>query len=200
MRICITFIVLLNCVSCFSQIALSFPEYNVVYRGYNNVLAVSTRTKVNPKFIELKCEGAKLTRKEHQIWNLNPFTTEDSLELIMLNSKTQKVIDRFVYLVKKLPDPQLYVGAVENGGKISRGEIRLFARYSDSPLKAEFTVKEAIVLVEGYSHVFVSDKNKLGIDYQEAMKNVPAGIKVKIKAVVLGPDGLDHVIYGEYVY
>lgn len=200
MRFFIVLIFLLNLPNCFSQIqmALAMPEYNVVYWGYNNLLEVSTRTEVNPKFIELKCEGATLTLKENNLWNLNPFTTGDSLELIMLNSKTREVIDRFVYVVKKLPDPTLFVGAVENGGKISRAEIRLFARYSDSPLRAEFTVKEAIVTVEGYNNTIKVKGDRFGNDYLEFVKNIPHGTKVSIQAVALGPDRLEHIIYGEY--
>jgi GldM C-terminal domain. len=180
--------------------ALEFPEYKVVYRGYNNLLEVSTRTKLNPKFIELKCDGAKLERKENNLWNLNPFTTDDSLELTLLNSKTREVIDRFVYVVKKLPDPQLYVGASDSGQLISRLETRLFARYSDSPLRAEFTVKEAVVAVEGYNNTIRVKGNSLGNDYLEFVKNIPHGTTVRIKAFALGPDGLEHVIYGEYFY
>ncbi|MGV3613194.1 MAG: hypothetical protein ACO1N0_19700 [Fluviicola sp.] len=202
MRFLIGVIFLLNFSNCFSQIrmALAMPEYNVVYFGYNNLLEVSTRTKVNPKFIELKCEGAELTHKENNLWNLRPLKANDSIELIMWNSKTQKVIDRFVYVVKNLPDPQLFVGATEDGGKISKAEMRLFARYTDSPLKAEFSIKEATVTIEGYSNVFVSTANKLGADYKQFLKNVSGGTKVTIKAVALGPDGLEHIIYGEYVY
>lgn len=201
MRFFVVVIFLLNLSPCFSQmhIALSFPEYNVVYRGYNNILAVSTRIKVNHKFIHLSCNGAVLEKRENNEWTLNPFTTADSLEIRMINSKTNKLIDRFQYCVRNLPDPELYVGPIQPNGQISYTEIRLFARYSNSPLKAEFSVIGGEAYVGNNGYAFPITYNHLGNDYLDYVKNARSGTKVYIKALVRGVDKIERVIYAEYV-
>jgi len=201
MRFLIIVVFLLNAGHGFSQLrmVLSLPEYNVVYRGYNNVLAVSTRSKVNPKFIDLSCEGALVQPRENNEWTLNPFTSADSLELILFHSKTKKVIDRFVYVIKDLPDPLLFVGAIQPEGKIDRSETRLFARYTGSPLKAEFSVIGGTVMVGNNSYAFPITGNRIGTDYLQYVQHVPAGTKVYIRTLVRGADKMERVIYAEYV-
>jgi hypothetical protein len=201
MRFLIVICFLLNFSGCFSQIqmVLSFPEYNIVYRGYNNVLAVSTRTKVNPEFIELNCDGALLQHRENNEWTLNPFTTADSLEIRMIHSKTKEIIDRFVYRVRNLPDPELFLGAVQSGGKIDHKETRLFTLYSNSPLKAEFSVFGGEVFVGNNSYAFCITNNRLGTDYLQYIQNMPVGTKVYVKALVRGVDKMERIVYAEYV-
>jgi len=200
MRFLVTFLLLLNYCSCFSQVVLSLPEYDVVYRGYNNVLEVGTTIKVKSEFISLFCEGAELIHSEGNKWVLTPLTTNDSLEIRMVHSKTQKIIDQFIYKVRDLPDPELFVGAVQPEGRISRDEYRLFARYSDSPLKAEFAVTGGVVLVESTNYLFKFEGNKLGNDYLNYVKNVPDGTKIKIKVFVHTIDKLERVIVSEYTF
>lgn len=201
MRFVIVIVFLLNLGSCFSQIrmALSLPEYNIVYRGYNNILAVSTRTKMNPEFLELNCDGALLQVRENNEWTLNPFTTADSLEIRIIHSKTKEIIDRFVYRVRNMPDPELYVGPAESGGQISAAETRLFARYSDSPLKAEFMILGGEAFVGNNSYAFPITNNRFGSDYLQYVKNQPVGTKIYIKVLVRGVDKIERIIYGEYV-
>lgn len=200
MRFLVTFLLLLNYCTGFSQVVLSLPEYNVVYRGYNNILEVATSIKVKSRFINLSCHGAMVTHQENNEWILNPYTNDDSLEVLMIHSETQKIIDRFIYKIRDLPDPELFVGAVQPDGKISRNEYRLFARYSDSPLKAEFAVTGGFALVENTNYLFKIEGNKLGSDYLDYVKNVPDGTKVKIKVFVHTMDKLERVIVSEYLF
>ncbi|MNU69883.1 hypothetical protein D3C71_592810 [compost metagenome] len=195
----LTFLLILIEIPCFSQVVLSLPEYNSVYRGYNNMIEVATKTKMDQKFISLSCDRAKLIHHEKNKWGVFPETEKDTLEIIMIHSKTHKVIDRFLFRVKDLPDPILFVGATEVGGKISKLENRLFARYSDTPLRAEFLVLKGALIIENDYRLFEFEGSRLGEDYLEYVKNIPPGRKVKIKAVVIGPDRKERIIVGEYV-
>jgi len=175
------------------------PEYNVVYRGYNNLLAVSTRIKMNPKFIALTCDGSTLTHQENNEWILNPYTKVDSLEIVMFHSKTKKIIDRFIYKVRDLPDPKLFVGASGPNQLISKLETRLFARYdSGSPLSVYFMVTGGFVTVGDNNNHFKIDGHTLGEDYLDYVKSVPIGTKIKVEADVVGPDKVKRVIHSEY--
>ncbi len=195
----LTFLLILMSIPGFSQVVLSMPEYNSVYRGYHNILEVATKTNMKQKFIRLSCNGAKLIHHEKNKWSIIPETKNDTLEIIMLHSKTKKVIDRFVFKVKDLPVPTLFVGATEAGGKISKLETRLFARYVDIHLKADFSILSGALIMEKDFRLFEFEGNKLGEDYLEYVKTVPSGTKVKINALVVGPDGKERIIVGEYI-
>lgn len=199
MKFFLTFLLILIEIPCFSQVVISLPEYNSVYRDYNNMIEVATKTKMNQKFISLSCDGAKLIHHEKNKWSIIPETENDSLEIVMFHSKTHKVIDRFLFKVKDLPNPILFVGATEAGGKISKLENRLFARYFDNPLRAMFSVLKGTLIIENDPRLFEFEGGRLGNDYLEYVKNIPLGRKVKIKAVVIGPDHKERIIVGEYV-
>ncbi len=163
------------------------------------MLEVATKTKMNQKFIRLSCNGAKLIHHEKNKWSIIPETENDTIEITMFHSKTKRVIDRFVFKVKDLPDPTLYVGATEAGGKISKLETRLFIRYVDTHLKAEFSVLSGALIIEKDFRLFEFEGNQLGEDYLEYVKTIPYGTKVKIKALVIGPDRKERIITGEYI-
>lgn len=199
MRSSLTFLLLLISIRCFSQVVLSMPEYNVVYRGYNNLIEVATKTRMKQKLIGLLCNGAQLIRQEQNKWRIVTQTENDTIEITMVHLKTQKVIDRFVFKVTDLPDPTLFVGATESGGKISKLETRLFIRYDDSPLRAEFSVIGGALMIEGDPRIFEFEGNQLGEDYLESVKTIPFGTKVTINAWVIGPDRKERLITGEYI-
>lgn len=199
MRSFLAFLLLVVSVPCFSQVVLSMPEYNVVYRGYNNLIEVATTNRMKQKLIGLSCNGAQLIHQEQNKWSVVTQTENDTIEITMLHLKTGKLIDRFVFKVKDLPDPALFLGATESGGKISKLETRLFTRYDNSPLKAEFSVKGGALMIEGDPRVFEFEGNKLGEDYLEHVKTVSSGTKVTINAWVIGPDRKERLIAGEYI-
>lgn len=199
MRSFLSFLLILMSIPGFSQVVLSMPEYNSVYRGYNNLFEVATKTKMNQKFIRLSCNGVKLIHHEKNKWSIIPETESDTIEITMFHSKTQKIIDRFVFKVKDLPDPALFVGATEVGGKISKLETRLFVRCVNTPLKAEFSVLSGALIIEKDFRLFEFEGNQLGKDYLEYVKTIPSGTKVKIKVLVIGPDRKERIIVGEYI-
>lgn len=199
MKLLLTVLLLAAGMNCSGQIALALSEYNILYRGYTNQVEVGTQTKVKATRLSLYSADAQFVHKKENQWNVITTTTKDTIEIVMLHAKTGKVIDRFFFRVKDLPNPDLYVGATQPEGKISKLENRLFARYSDSPLRAEFRVIAGALMIENDPRIFEFDGNKLGEDYLEYVKNIPGGRKVTIKALIIGVDRKERIIWGEYV-
>lgn len=199
MKLLLTFLIMLAGMYGSAQITLSLPEYNILYRGYTNRVEVATQTRVKARSISLSSADAQFVHQEDHQWNIITTTPKDTIEIMLLHTKTRKIIDRMVFRVKDLPNPQLFVGATQVEGKISKQENRLFARYTDSPLRAEFSVLGGALVMENDPRIFQFEGNKLGADYLGYVKNMPAGTIVTIKALVIGVDKKERIIWGKYV-
>lgn len=199
MKLLLTFLIMLAGMYGSAQITLSLPEYNILYRGYTNRVEVATQTRVKARSISLSSADAQFVRQEDHQWNIITTTPKDTIEIMLLHTKTRKIIDRMVFRVKDLPNPQLFVGATQVEGKISKQENRLFARYTDSPLRAEFSVLGGALAMDNDPRIFQFEGNKLGADYLGYVKNMPEGTIVTIKALVIGVDKKERIIWGKYV-
>ncbi|MNR45174.1 hypothetical protein D3C85_1639940 [compost metagenome] len=89
-----------------------------------------------------------------------------------------------------LPPPSLFFGATEDGGKASKAETRLFARYSDSPLKAEFSVQTWELNVAGAPRPAKGSGNTLNADGISLLKQSKPGSTISFMTQVKGPDGI----------
>ncbi|MDF3028539.1 MAG: hypothetical protein K0S23_2846 [Fluviicola sp.] len=172
------------------QGTVSLPELNVLYKGYNNI--VEGVASGYDQTI-LNGNGVSLTKSGNgYIGRVSGAGRTATISISGKNSVTNKTVSlgTFTFRVMNLPPPSLFFGAVEDGGKASKAETRLFARYSDSPLKAEFTVQTWELNVAGAPRPAKGTGNQLNADGISLMRQAKPGSTISFMTQVKGPDGI----------
>ena len=172
------------------QGTVSLPELNVLYKGYNNIVeGVASgydQTILNGNGVTLSKSG------NQYIGRVSGAGRTATISISGKNSVTNKTVSlgTFTFRVMNLPPPTLFFGAVEDGGKASKAETRLFARYADSPLKAEFSVQTWELNVAGAPRPAKGSGNTLNADGISLMKQAKPGSTISFMTQVKGPDGI----------
>lgn len=172
------------------QGTVSLPELNVLYKGYNNIVeGVASgydETVLNGNGVSLSKSG------KGYIGRVSGAGRTATISISGRNSVTKKTVSlgTFTFRVMNLPPPSLFFGATEDGGKASKAETRLFARYSDSPLKAEFSVQSWELNVAGAPRPAKGTGNTLNADGISLMKQAKPGSTISFMTQVKGPDGI----------
>lgn len=172
------------------QGTVSLPELNVLYKGYNNI--VEGVASGYDQTI-LNGNGVSLTKSGNgYIGRVSGAGRTATISISGKNSVTNKTVSlgTFTFRVMNLPPPSLFFGAVEDGGKASKAETRLFARYSDSPLKAEFVVQSWELNVAGAPRPAKGSGNMLNADGISLMRQSKPGSTISFMTQVKGPDGI----------
>lgn len=172
------------------QGTVSLPELNVLYKGYNNI--VEGVASGYDQTI-LNGNGVSLTKSGNgYIGRVSGAGRTATISISGKNSVTNKTVSlgTFTFRVMNLPPPSLFFGAVEDGGKASKAETRLFARYSDSPLKAEFSVQTWELNVAGAPRPAKGTGNQLNADGISLMRQAKPGSTISFMTQVKGPDGI----------
>lgn len=172
------------------QGTVSLPELNVLYKGYNNI--VEGVASGYDQTI-LNGNGVSLTKSGNgYIGRVSGAGRTATISISGKNSVTNKTVSlgTFTFRVMNLPPPSLFFGATEDGGKASKAETRLFARYSDSPLKAEFAVQTWELNVAGAPRPAKGSGNTLNADGISLLKQSKPGSTISFMTQVKGPDGI----------
>lgn len=163
---------------------------NTVYLGHDNVLTIgSINGKRNFRISAINCSLTPLDSASKYI--LRPGSTpERKCSLIFEDTLTNQEINRVVFNVHSLPDPELYWGAARNGEKALRWENKLFCKYPpEIPINAVFWVIEMELLHPDGTSVTVE-----GATFNEEAKNLIRDLKtgesLTILTWVVGPDGV----------
>lgn len=96
----------------FGQVALAMPEYNVVYRGYDNKFEIGAGA--DTRFVVLESTQAEVFRGDSCFY-VRPTGPEKTITVTMKNLKENKVLKTFEYRVLNLPVPSVYIGNALEG-------------------------------------------------------------------------------------
>lgn len=96
----------------FGQVALAMPEYNVVYRGYDNKFEIGAGA--DTRFIVLESMQAEVFRGDSCFY-VRPTGPEKTITLTMKNLKENKVLKTYEYRVLNFPTPSVYIGSALEG-------------------------------------------------------------------------------------
>lgn len=178
--------------------AISLPELNVLYRGYQNrVQAVASG------FDQTNLSGSNVSlTKSGDGWIASPGKgKEATLTVSGKNSVTGKSSSLLTqtFRVMQLPNPELYWGGAAPGGKGSTASSKLFAKYGPGiPLNAQFRIVSWECQVPG----------SVGRPPQGSGDNIAAaipllrqaksGMSASFTCKVVGPDGTSRIITGAY--
>ncbi len=125
MKIVIGLIACLISSMSFGQIALGMPEYNVVYRGYDNKFEIGAGEE--SRFVVLESAQAEVFRGDSCFY-VRPNGPEKTITITMKNLKENKVLRTYEYRVLNLPVPSVYVGSALEGTTVvtlDQAEVRV---------------------------------------------------------------------------
>jgi hypothetical protein len=180
------FIFLLLTSSLYGQIKNSGPEplIKVVYHGYDNPLEFSS----DPYFPVFRTVCSNCTMYQiDSVWHLKPGLTGVACTLKVYEAKKPRLLGVYILPFSKLPEPKVYLGAVENGGTLNGGEEVLVFRH-DASLQLKglaYTILSYQLFIEGNvpSWVYPGDR----LDERELKQielKLKDGIKSKIRIVL----------------
>lgn len=169
--------------------AISLPELNVLYKGYpNQVEAVASG------FDQTTLSGTVPLSKSGNGWVATPTpgpAREATLTVSGKNSvtgKSQSLLTK-TFKLKNMPKPDIFWGAVANGGKGARQEQRIFAKYGEEvPLTANFTITRWTLTVSGLMGEPMGSGNQLSAEAMALIRQAKAGSTVTLICDVVGPD------------
>ena len=172
--------------------AVSLPEMNVLYRGYNNKVkgAVSGYTGYR-----LSMSGGSISQSG-DVWIAKPGSGREatiSITGVAADGSTASVGSE-QFRIRNLPPPTIKLGSIWDGAKASAASIRamnrIFAQYDESiPLNANFTVVKYIVKVTGAPRNASGTGSKLNGAAMSLIKQARPGSSIVLETDVRGPDG-----------
>lgn len=178
---------------------VSLPELNVLYRGYpNKVEAVASGYDQTL----LTGQGVSLT-KSGSGWVASPDKVKTAkINISGKSSVTNKTVSlgSFEFRVSTLPNPELYFGAAESGGKASRAETKLFSRYPpEIPLNATFKIIDWELIIPGNPGAPPRGAGDvLNGPATSLLKQAKPGTVITFITNVVGPDGVKRKKTGAY--
>lgn len=179
--------------------AISLPELNVLYKGYpNQVEAVASG------FDQTTLTGTVPLTKNATGWVATPSpgpAREATLTVSGKNTVTgrsQTLLTK-TFKLKMLPKPDVFWGAVSNGGKGSRQETRIFAKYGDDvALNASFSITKWEVSVQGLMGSPTGSGTQLNDAAMGLIRQAKPGSMVTIICDVMGPDRTSKKVVGAF--
>lgn len=130
MKIIISLIACFICYFSFSQVALGFPEYNVVYRGYDNKIKIGAGSET--AFLDLESDQAQIYRTD-SCFILKPHASAKNITVIARNFKDKNVVGTWQFRVLNLPVPTVFWGVSPAGtAVVTLDKTNLRVGYDDN--------------------------------------------------------------------
>lgn len=169
-----------------AQGVISFPEYNILYRAYDNRVELGAGSMTES--LTLEGEGVNVLKQADSSFIVKISGTGRSVALNVKNTKTGEIIAQWSYRVMNLPPPVLFWGKYVDGSKITLDQDKLFANYDDAGLFGDspFTVLLYEVRIEGIEESFEVIGSKITPEIIEGLKMARAlkeGRKIEITVV-----------------
>ncbi|MDG1331988.1 MAG: GldM family protein [Crocinitomicaceae bacterium] len=170
--------------------SIELPEMNMLYRGYPNKV---NATASGYPTTNLSASGASVS-KSGEGWIVKP-AGRGKTATLSVSGKTADgksvTLKSMQFRCSNLPDPELYWGAVKSGGKGSKAETRIFAKYPpEIPLNATFNIVQWEVSFPGIKGRPPSGSgNNIG-SASGLMRAIKPGGQVSFMCTVVGPDGV----------
>lgn len=172
--------------------AVSLPEMNMLYRGYNN--KVTGAASGFPGY-KLSMSNGSIS-KTGEFWIAKPGSGRESsitISGVASDGKTAS-LGTFKYRVSALPPPDVQLGNIKSGDAISKGQIagatKFFAKYGpEIPLDVNFSVVSWELRVSGAPRPIKGTGSSFSGAGRSLLKQAPKGGIVTINTRVKGPDG-----------
>ena len=174
--------------------AVSLPEMNVLYRGYQN--KVTGAASGFPSYKLVGGGNVTLSKGSGDTYIASPGAGREATIIIQGISEdgTSAKLGDFKFRVMNMPKPNIYLGGLEDGQEAAaatvKAQTRLFAKYGpEIPLEANFTIKSWEVNVTGAPRPASGTGSALSGDALSLIKQARPGNTITIMCTVVGPDG-----------
>jgi len=183
----------------------SMPEYNLIYRGYNNkVILGALDYKGNFK---IEGDGCSISKIEGNTYSVRA-SSERTATIKFVNDKRQ-VLDSVVFRVSNLPTPSLFLCSTEGNGhnKSSVSCRKLFVKY---PANVALSVNSDSWRIINLSAMYnnedlgsfeVDQLSKLFDTINKRIRDSDEVVEaqLKIRTKISGPDGIVRMVSGQWV-
>jgi hypothetical protein len=179
--------------------SIELPEMNMLYRGYPN--KVNATASGYPE-TSLGGKGVTISGSASAGYIVKPKGTGRSASLSVsgrtadgksVSLKTMK------FRCSALPDPELYWGGTKNGGKASKSQTTLFAKYPPSiPLNAQFRIINWECQVPGAMGKPPGGPGSNISAASNLLRAARPGSLVSFICTVVGPDGIQRKKGGSF--
>jgi len=178
--------------------SIELPELNVLYRGYPN--KVNATASGYPK-TSLSGSGASVSASGEG-YIVKPIgkgkTATLSVSGTTADGKTVS-LKSMQFRCVNLPDPELYWGGVKNGGKASKSQTQLFAKYPpEIPLNATFNIVKWECQVPGAQGKPPGGPGANISAATNLLRAAKPGSQVSFICTVVGPDGIQRKKAGAF--
>lgn len=114
--------------------------------------------------------------------------------VILTDSISKTIFDSISYTVKvhpsEHPNPTIFFGNVEDGGKVSKNETKLSAKNTENKhSKLIYNVVAWKIAVSGIDKIIGGDGNILTNEAIEILRNTESGTVISFMVTILYPDG-----------
>lgn len=178
--------------------SIELPEMNMLYRGYPN--KVNATASGYPK-TNLSASGASVSASGEG-WIVKPVgrgkTATLSVSGTTADGKSVS-LKSMQFRCSNLPDPELYWGGVKNGGKASKSQTKLFAKYPpEIPLNAAFSIVRWECQVPGAQGKPPGGPGSNISAATNLLRAARPGSQVSFICTVVGPDGIQRKKAGAF--
>ncbi|MFK7787723.1 MAG: hypothetical protein AB8B56_21560 [Crocinitomicaceae bacterium] len=178
--------------------SIELPELNVLYRGYpNKVNATASgypKTSLSGSGVSISASGDGYIVKPSgrgKTATLSVSGSTDGGKSVSLKTMTFRCVN--------LPDPELYWGGVKNGGKASKSQTKLFAKYPpEIPLSATFNILKWECQVPGAQGKPPGGPGSNISAATNLLRAAKPGSQVSFICTVVGPDGIQRKKAGAF--
>jgi gliding motility-associated protein GldM len=178
--------------------SIELPEMNMLYRGYPNKV---NATASGYPTTNLSASGASVS-KSGEGWIVKP-SGRGKTATLSVSGKTADgksvTLKSMPFRCSNLPDPELYWGGVKNGGKASKSQTKLFAKYPpEIPLNASFSIVKWECQVPGAQGKPPGGPGSNISAASNLLRAAKPGSQVSFICTVVGPDGIQRKKAGAF--
>jgi hypothetical protein len=168
--------------------SIELPEFNILYRGYNNQVNATASGYPNTKL-----SGTNVTiRNNGDGYYVSPGNGRTATLVVSGTTATGKTVQlkRISFNVRRMPSAELFWGGQENGGRIN-GSNLLIAKFGDGiPLNAKFDVLSWSAKATGMRTAPLQGQGSNIASLRRIVSLLQVGDQVVIEAKVKRPDGI----------
>lgn len=177
--------------------SIELPELNVLYRGYPNKVDPTASGYPTTVLTGSNCSLSK----SGSIYIATPGKGKEAYLTVSGRTVDGKTVSlkKVKYRVVNLPDPELYWGGVKNGGKASKSQKVLFAKYPpEIPLNAKFRIIKWECQVPGAQGKPPGGPGANIGAASNLLRAAKPGSLVSFICTVIGPDGIQRKKAGAF--
>jgi hypothetical protein len=177
--------------------SIELPELNVLYRGYPNKVDPTASGYPTTVLTGSNCSLSK----SGDVYIATPGKGKKAYLTVSGKTVDGKSVQlkKVEYRVVALPDPELYWGGVKNGGKASKSQTKLFAKYPpEIPLNAKFSIVKWECQVPGAQGKPPGGPGANISAASNLLRAAKPGSQVSFICTVVGPDGIQRKKAGAF--